>query len=187
MIFAHHRPVDLGHDHAHQIVGLGIGRRDPHRVAGVDFGLGEVALAEQNQRQFLRCPDIVGIDRHHAPDQRLGRGGGARRLPDLVEHRQRPALPRRQFQHVQADPGSFLQLALGMRGNGAVHQRQKVPCRFARGQGRQIGAAATHRAQAAAAGARIIQGSIHSGIPLEGALCRLSGASQPTRRSAGPG
>ena len=50
MMLADMRPMRLGHDHAHQIVRLWIERGDPDRVAGMDLGLRQRALPEQEKR-----------------------------------------------------------------------------------------------------------------------------------------
>ena len=64
MVLADLRPLRLGHDHAHEIVRLRVGRGDAHRVAGVDLGLRQRALGEQRQRQRLGRGQIVGIEPH---------------------------------------------------------------------------------------------------------------------------
>ena len=56
MVLADLRPVRLGQDHADQIVRLRILRGEAHRVAGVHFGLGQAALAEQQQAELDASP-----------------------------------------------------------------------------------------------------------------------------------
>ena len=71
MVFADLRPLRLGQDHAHQVVRLRVRGRDADRVAGVDLGFAEIALAEQQQRQLVGGPEVVGVERDDAADQRL--------------------------------------------------------------------------------------------------------------------
>ena len=61
------RAMRFGHDHAHQIVRLRVDRRDPDRIAGLDFGLGQRALAEQEERQRLGRGQVVGIEEPYPP------------------------------------------------------------------------------------------------------------------------
>ena len=75
VVFADLRPVGLGHDHAHQVMRLWVFRRDAHGVAGMAFGFGQIALAQQDQSELVGGDKIVGIERDDrggsAPRQRV--------------------------------------------------------------------------------------------------------------------
>ena len=133
VIFADLRPLCLDENHAEQVVRLRNGRRDTHGVAGVDLGFAEIALVEQQQRELVGGPEIIGVEGDDVPDQRFGRRRAVLVFADLVEHAQRARPVRRQLQHLQAKllGGVDRTLAMGLR--RAFHQRHQVPAGFRRG------------------------------------------------------
>lgn len=151
VIFAGLRPVQLRQDHAHEIMRLGVGRRDPDRVAGMDLRIGQIAFAEQQQGQLLRRPDVVGHHHDEAPDQRLGGRERPQGAAKLIEHGERAALTGRTFEHLETEPFRLGERAPGLRGNGTVDQRQQVPVCLRRAQRREIERAAAGGLQTAAA------------------------------------
>ena len=131
-------------------MGLRIGRRDAHGIAGVNLGFGEIALAQQQQRQLVGGPEIIRIETDDAPDQRFGRSLAVLVFPDLVEHGQRAGPVRREFQHLQAklfrgvDRALAMGLHRGRKSTSAAPGAVPIPARCARSEieGRNIATAA---------------------------------------------
>ena len=73
MMLADLGPLRLGHDHAHEIVRLRVGRGDAHGVPGVMFGLRQRAFGEEHEGERLGHWQIVGIEPHDPLEQCLGR------------------------------------------------------------------------------------------------------------------
>ena len=101
-------------------------RRDAHRVAGMMLGFGQVALAQQDQRQLVGGDEVVGVQRDDAADQRLGGARVALRLADVVQDRQRAGPIGCEFQHIQAEPFGGFVGALAVRLDGALDQRNEM-------------------------------------------------------------
>ena len=78
MVLADLGPLRLGHDHAHEIMRLRVGRGDAHGVARVNFSLRQRASAEEVQGKRLGRGQIVRIEPHDPLEQRL-----CRRCPAL--------------------------------------------------------------------------------------------------------
>ena len=133
-----------------QIVRVRIGRRKPHRVAGVDLGLRQRALGEQQRGQDLRGDKIVGIEPHDAREQGLRRRRRVLGAADLIQQPQRVQMAGKPFQKLDQDPRGFNAVAGAQRGDRAVEFEDCRP-RFRR---RPVRRATAIAAQPAAAGAR---------------------------------
>ena len=126
-----------------------------------DLGLGQAALAEQDQRQFVGGDKVVGVERDDAADQRLGRARLALGLADFVQHGERARPVGRQFQHVEAEPFGGLVGALAVRLKRALHQRHQVARGGGGRQGAELQVATAHGPQATAAVAQGGDGGVH--------------------------
>ena len=98
MVLADLGPLRLGHDHTHEIVRLRIGRRDPDRIARVNFGLRQRALGEQQQGERLGGFEIVRVEPHDPLEQRLRRRRPGLRRAKFIEQRYCADVFRRLFQ-----------------------------------------------------------------------------------------
>ena len=138
VVFADLRALRLGQDHAHQVVGLRVLRRDADGVAGLDFGLLDGALGQQQQGEFVGGGEVVGVERDDAADQRLGGSVVPLVLADLVQHGQRAGTVGREFQHIEAQAFGGLDGALAVGGDGAFDQRHQMARGFRRRHGGRI-------------------------------------------------
>ncbi len=107
----------LGHDHAHEIVRLRVGRGDAHGVPRVMFGLRQRAPGEEHEGERLGHRQIVGIEPHDPLEQRLGRSRPALRDAKLVEQREGADVFRRTLEKFDDEP---LGLGFGARREGGA-------------------------------------------------------------------
>ncbi len=102
------RPVQLRQCHAEHVVRLRVLRRDPHSVARVHLGLGEVALRQQIQREVACCHEVVGIELDKAAQQCRHRGARPGGPAQPQQDPQRLRMPGVVLECVEACPlGSY--------------------------------------------------------------------------------
>jgi hypothetical protein len=90
------------------------------------FRAADVAFAEQQQRQFIRGPKVVGLQRHQTRDQRRSGVTATLCLADLVQHGQGTRPIGRQFQHIDGQAFGLVELAGGVRLNRAFLHRGQL-------------------------------------------------------------
>ena len=129
MVLADLGPLRLGHDHAHEIMRLRIGRGDAHCVARVNFRLGEGAFREQQKRQRLGRIEIVGIEPHDAPEQRLRRRRLVLACAKLMQQRQTPDVLGRTLDKLDEFSFGFGGVSRGTSSAGAADFRRRARLR----------------------------------------------------------
>ena len=118
----------------------------PLRLAGI-------ALAQQQQRDFIGRPEIVRLQRHDAAYQRLRGRGAPLALANFVQHRQRSGPPRSKLQHIKREPLGDFDRSRAVRLRRLLLERHQVPVRFRRAERPDVQVAAARRGKAAAAAA----------------------------------
>ena len=151
MVLADLRPLRLGHDHAHEVVRLRVGRGDADRVAGVKFGFRQRASGEQRQGERLGRGQIVGIEPHDPRQKRLRRRGPALAAAQLVKQREAADVLWRALEKLDQQPLGFDGVVRRQRGAAAADLRRRP---WLGPRRRPVEPAAAVETQAAAAGAR---------------------------------
>ncbi len=129
MVLADLGPLRLGHDHAHEIVRLRVGRGDADGVAGVNLGLGQRASGEQRQGEGLGRGQIVRVEPHDPRKQRLRRRRPALAGAKLVQQREAAGVLRRALEKLDQEPLGCDGVARRQRGAGALDVRTPAPAR----------------------------------------------------------
>ncbi len=145
------RPLGLSHDHAHEIVRLGVGRREPHRVARVDLGLGQGASLEQAERQGLGRGEVVGLQPHDSRQRGIGGHEPFLCAEQFVKGLKQHKIQRRRGQGPHQNPLRLCDVARRIGRLGLLDLGPRVRDRP---RGRPVQRATAADGQPAAAGAR---------------------------------
>ena len=97
VILTDRRTIGLRQHHAQEVMRLGQIGCDAHGIARVALGFDEIASAEQQQCEFVGCPEVIRLEADEAADQGRARVGLSLRLADLVQDRKRARASRREL------------------------------------------------------------------------------------------
>ena len=181
VMLADDRPVPLGERQAEKIMGLSVIRREADRVPGVADGAIHVPPAQEQQRQLIDGPEIVGRQANNALDERRAGVRTALALADFIQDPERPDPRGGELQNVKGERFGLLKVAALSGRRRLILQRQGMAMSLRGAKARKVQAAAARSAEAAAAGAKRPKGDCgwsHDEAPGFKHDSRLSGLSR---------